>query len=642
MSDQVTTYYENYTAVGDILVLAMCLLFIVLIHTAYIKRTKNFLYLRAMIALVIISSLSDIIFHTLLNGIGEYPNILIYIFRTAFHMCLAGNLWMYVVYLKEPMHLEQDENRRYVLISAILYVLIVLLEILGTVFRFGFYIDEAGKIYSGFPVFFAGYVCFMALLVYLVYQYRDRIFRPVLIGVLATGGISLWLIIVQQTHSQSSFTTATFIFPIYAILYLVHSNPYDIESGAVGKDAFLDKIKTSHEKNRDLLLMSLYLPDFDKGDGGFPVEIASTIRYFVVYFFRGATLFRLTGGHMILVIDIQRNPDYQFLCNKMVDEFNRVYPIYKRNYKIVILETWDKISENNDYEGLIQYTHSRMLDNTIRRVEVKDIKEYLDTIFIKEQLTDISKKRDLNDERVLVYCQPVYNIETGTYDTAEALMRLELPELGMVYPDKFIPIAEQNNDIQMLTKIILAKTCAQIRKMLDEGYFIKRISVNFSVFDLRENDFCAVVQKIIRKSNIPNDRIAIEITESQSEKDFKLIKKRVSDLKDSGITFYLDDFGTGYSNFERIMEIPFDIIKFDRSLVIGAAGDEKFKNMVAHLAEMFADMNYDVLYEGVEDEADEARCIDMSANYLQGYKYSKPIPIEQLTEYFTKQTDSGV
>jgi EAL domain-containing protein (putative c-di-GMP-specific phosphodiesterase class I) len=84
------------------------------------------------------------------------------------------------------------------------------------------------------------------------------------------------------------------------------------------------------------------------------------------------------------------------------------------------------------------------------------------------------------------------------------------------------------------------------------------------------------------------------------------------------------------------MELPFDIIKFDRSLVIASSSDEKMREMVSHLAKMFSDMDYAVLYEGIEDEEDEARCIDMSANYLQGYKYSKPIPIKQLTEYFVK------
>ena len=165
---------------------------------------------------------------------------------------------------------------------------------------------------------------------------------------------------------------------------------------------------------------------------------------------------------------------------------------------------------------------------------------------------------------------------------------------------------------------------------------MKRISVNFSVYDLREEDFCSVVEETIRSNDIPFEKIAIELTESQNEADFKLIKERINELKDSGIKFYLDDFGTGYSNFERIMELPFDIVKFDRSLVIASGNDEKYRTMVTNLANMFNEVDYAVLYEGVEDEADEKRCIDMKARYLQGYKYSKPIPIEKLTEYFDK------
>ena len=151
-----------------------------------------------------------------------------------------------------------------------------------------------------------------------------------------------------------------------------------------------------------------------------------------------------------------------------------------------------------------------------------------------------------------------------------------------------------------------------------------------------EADFCDTVSSIIRESGIAFDQLAIEITESQNEQDFEVTKEKVNELKGSGIKFYLDDFGTGYSNFERIMELPFDIIKFDRSLVIASNTDEKMKAMVSHLAKMFSDMDYAVLYEGVEDQTDEDRCIEMSARYLQGYKYSRPIPIERLEEYFEK------
>ena len=102
---------------------------------------------------------------------------------------------------------------------------------------------------------------------------------------------------------------------------------------------------------------------------------------------------------------------------------------------------------------------------------------------------------------------------------------------------------------------------------------------------------------------------------------------QIDELKDRGIKFYLDDFGTGYSNMERILELPFDIIKFDKSLVTATNANERSAVVVRSLASMFAGLDYSVLYEGVETDGDEQRCVDMSATYLQGYKYSHPIPV---------------
>ena len=114
------------------------------------------------------------------------------------------------------------------------------------------------------------------------------------------------------------------------------------------------------------------------------------------------------------------------------------------------------------------------------------------------------------------------------------------------------------------------------------------------------------------------------------------MKEKVLELQKLGIKFYLDDFGTGYSNFERIMEIPFDIIKFDRSMLIEYAKSDSSKYMVNTFADMFNRLKYSVLFEGVENDTDEENCVKMNAKYLQGYKYSRPIPIEQLRDFLSK------
>ncbi len=199
-------------------------------------------------------------------------------------------------------------------------------------------------------------------------------------------------------------------------------------------------------------------------------------------------------------------------------------------------------------------------------------------------------------------------------------------------------MAEENGYIHTLSRIILNKTCEHIKSMMDCSYIVKRISVNFAVSEVRDEDFCKDINDIIKKSGIPYEKIAVEITESQNESDFCIMKEKINELRQHGIKFYLDDFGTGYSNFERIMELPFDIIKFDRSLVLACGTDFKSQRMVYYLAKMFSDMQYSVLYEGVETMEDEEKCRQMCANYLQGYKYSKPIPIEKLTDYFEKES----
>ena len=161
--------------------------------------------------------------------------------------------------------------------------------------------------------------------------------------------------------------------------------------------------------------------------------------------------------------------------------------------------------------------------------------------------------------------------------------------------------------------------------------------MNVSALELKDVHFCEDITGIIDRNGIDGDKIAIELTESNSDSEFELIKNKISQLRKKGIKFYLDDFGTGYSNMERIMELPFDIIKFDRSMVIASSASERSHQIVFNLARMLSDLNYSVLYEGVEKDSDEQLCRDMSASYLQGYKYSRPVPIENLTEYLQKR-----
>ncbi len=635
MLETISTFHSNYTAVGDIIVMATVMVFLILIQAVYIEKNREFKIFTGILIFLFAAAATDIFFNVKIKDPFNTPVFVLYAFKWAYQLFLFSALHLFVLYMGDPLHQNEEVDRRFYLISGFLLIAFTVTDILGTIFKFGFYI-EGEYIHKGLDLFPIGYVAFVSIIMYMIVKVRSKVFRPVLIGVISTCAMSFIIMYVQSLFNQTSYTTATYLFPCYAVLYLLHSNAFDIEMGTAHIEAFKNYVKSVGKSGKNILFMSLYLPAFDVVGKKFPKEISDKVRDNVYLHFKGATMFQISGGRTILACDIVKNPEYEDALKKILKIFDDEYQIYQQDYKIVITKAVEEVSKGNDYLGLLQYIEKRMPLNDVHEVKEKEVEAYKEHKYIVDELADIYAKRDLNDPRIIVFCQPVYNIKSGKFDTAEALMRMKLDKLGMVFPDKFIPIAENNGYIHALSVIILAKTCEQIRQLMEDGYYVKRISVNFSIMDVREEHFCFNVKQIVQDSGIPFDKVAIEITESQNEKDFMLIKEKLSELKQSGITFYLDDFGTGYSNFDRIMEMPFDIIKFDRSLVIASGENDKSRIMVSHLAQMFTDLNYAVLYEGIEDENDENRCRDMYAKYLQGYKYSKPIPIEQLTEYFEK------
>ena len=167
----------------------------------------------------------------------------------------------------------------------------------------------------------------------------------------------------------------------------------------------------------------------------------------------------------------------------------------------------------------------------------------------------------------------------------------------------------------------------------EENYSIVEIARELKVSKQAVYDNLKKSDRILREYEA---KLGLMLSLLKSRELIGSVQDRIDELKQKGVTFYLDDFGTGYSNMERILELPFDIIKFDRSMVVAAGESEKSLQVLGSLADLFSKQNYSVLYEGVEDEKDEQMCLALNASYLQGYKYSKPIPISELRNYLTK------
>ena len=626
-------HFSSYSPAADIVVAAICLVMMVLICFSYISRTRGSRLFLTMVALVFVAACTDIAFYSLAS-IREFRTVANWL-RCAHHAALLLIFVYYIAYICEVTHYEN--HQRALFLANLIYAVSMLADVIVTAQGLTFIVEDTGIRFIRRGIFIYAYLCYTILCIVLLTRVRRLLFRRIMFGFYGTIAISLVILVVQGMKSQSSYTVSTLLLPVVAMMYVMHSNPYDALLGTNDVTAMQDYVQYCYEKKLSFIFMSLYMKEFDEEGREIPQEMQAGIRQFTDQVVRKARLFKVGKGHMILIFLKKQYPDYEQKIRSIFEAFYPLYETFHYDYKIVIGESLDEISQRNEYVNYIRTIHRSMAECTVHRIDAEDVREFNHNEYILKELADIYRKGNLNDPRVLAYCQPVLNVNTGKYDTAEALMRLNLEKTGIVYPNQFIHLAEEQGYIHMLTEIILHKTCHAIQLFTEAGYEIKRISVNVSVPELKDENFCSDIIDIISKNGISGDKIAIELTESQNEGDFMLMKQKIDELKKHGIKFYLDDFGTGYSNMERIMELPFDIIKFDRSLVLASGVDDRSKKMVESLAQMFSNMNYSVLYEGVEKDSDEDMCKGMAATYLQGFKYSKPAPIVNLKEYISRK-----
>lgn len=624
-------HLQNYTHAADVAVMTVCFVMFVLMTFSYIRRTRSYRLFCVIVPTLVVACAADIFFNvfTRKQGLGY----LAMGFFWLYHAALLTVFCLFTVYISEVTSLDA-RHRRGIYAFSIGFLLLAAALDAGFCF-FGPESDgsRVESVIISNRIFMGGYLVYAVADAVLFRLVHRRLYKRVMMGFYGSVFISYLVIIVQNICSRSSFTCLSFLFPVIAMFYIMHANPYDVELGTVAGNAMQDVVRYYYEKKKPFLYVSLYLPSFDSESAEFPAALRALIRDVAARSFRGSILFHAGRGHAIMLVPRRRNPDFEHRIGKVIKSVEDQHRIFHYDYKVVVGESVDDISRKNEYLPLIYSVHRVMPENTVHRVTPDDLKNHDRSVYILQQLEDIYKTRDLDDRRVLVYCQPVFNLRTGQYDTAEALMRLNLDELGLVLPDQFIYLAEEYGYIHVLTEIILHKTCEEICRLNAAGYSVSRISVNVSMLELKDDNFCEDITGIIARSGLSGDRLAIELTESQTESDFHVMKAKIEELKEKGIKFYLDDFGTGYSNMERIMELPFDIIKFDRSMVLSSSASDRSEKIVADLAGLFSRLDYAVLYEGVETDRDESMCRDMSASYLQGFKYSRPIPISELRNY---------
>lgn len=268
---------------------------------------------------------------------------------------------------------------------------------------------------------------------------------------------------------------------------------------------------------------------------------------------------------------------------------------------------------------------------------------YDDSIHQQEQLRqyiEANMYRALDEDEYQVYLQPKMNLHTGKVESAEALVRWQTKERGLLFPNQFIPLFEQNGFCKQLDLYMLEKSCQLLKKWMDEGNPPISISINQTKSLFVSDDYLDKLLEITSRYQISPQYIVLEILEGLAFENIEELNNTIARLHKAGFRVSMDDFGSGYSSLNTLGKLHIDQIKLDRMFLMDLREDQRSSqnDVMLLIFALAKKLGIETVTEGVETQEDEALIQSMGCNYGQGYYYSKPIPVKDFYNIFLKRT----
>ena len=258
---------------------------------------------------------------------------------------------------------------------------------------------------------------------------------------------------------------------------------------------------------------------------------------------------------------------------------------------------------------------------------------------VERLMTKSRLKRAFERDELLVHYQPKYNLETGEVCGAEALVRWELPDRGLILPSDFIPIAEETNLIVEIGEWVLDKVCEDFREWQRSTSSPGRVSVNLSLKQLRQANFTNRISSILRGHEVSPTSLELEITETTLMENPDRTIKLLNQLYALGLHLAIDDFGTGYSSLSALQQFPISTLKIDQSFVRDVATNPDDATIIDTIVQMGRNLNMDVVAEGVESEEQLAILQRLECTYVQGLLFGDPMSSDNYLELLLAQAD---
>lgn len=315
-----------------------------------------------------------------------------------------------------------------------------------------------------------------------------------------------------------------------------------------------------------------------------------------------------------------------------LDEKISSYKEIKLHMSYGVYTVEDKEMELRQMEDRAAMARKASKDNILTNILF--YKEQFKTSLYNRKFIEENMQAAIAERQFMMYLQPKYSIAKNEIIGAEALVRWKHPQRGMIYPDQFIPVIEENGFIKKVDYYIWEEACHFIKKCEEAGITSCPVSVNVSRVHLKDNECIQVLDDLIKNNDIPKSLLELEITETANDQQISL---KALQLKEEGFTLLMDDFGSGYSSLNILLETPFDVIKLDKKFMENMMVSGKGRLILEQVVSMADKLDLDLLAEGVETREQIDLLESIGCDQVQGYYYAKPMPENEFFELLLKQ-----
>lgn len=423
------------------------------------------------------------------------------------------------------------------------------------------------------------------------------------------------------------------------VLYMKLENPeanLDRQTGLFNQTALTRYMRQLSNKEKHFALVSMVFEhSFYKNISQESETAAEMEMIHFILGVPGTMAFKTAGDEMMLLYETEEEAEsaLQVLRKRFERGWGKDESVFQRPFWIYLPDS-TVIREVKDISHLIKHVRQNskeLIDNGFLQIDEALAQEMYRTQEMERKIFNA-----IEQNWITVYFQPIYSTKEKRFTSAEALVRITDEDGNVVPPYDFVWVAEKNGMMLRLGEIIFEKVCQFIQKYHPSQYGIEYIEVNLSAIQCAYEMFADNYISIMEQYGINPHFINLEITETAALGAKKVVLSNMQKLIDYGVSFSLDDFGTGQSNLNYIVDMPVEIVKFDRTMINSYFENGKAKYVMDAAMHMIHGMELEIVAEGIETKEQFEIMKSLGISYIQGYYFSRPIPDEAFLKYITE------